>query len=297
MASDDRVFLIGEDIIDPYGGAFKVTSGISTLFEARVLAMPISEGGMVGLATGMAIRGLKPIVEIMFGDFTTLTFDQLINHASKFEWMYNSKVNVPLIIRTPMGGGRGYGPTHSQSIEKHFCGVPGLTVRCINQYSDIEHLYKEAYESNSPQLIIENKTMYALSCMDKTSIPDPSDPDVVILTYGSGVQVTVQAAKKLLEEEEVRVKVVPIEILSPLNHDDIRKNVSSTNVVIVEEGSPGWGFASECSLALAGQPLTLTLVSGPDHPIPNNRDWELSALPSVDGVVKAVLQNLGLDSI
>jgi acetoin:2,6-dichlorophenolindophenol oxidoreductase subunit beta len=115
MASDERVVLIGEDLLDPYGGAFKVTRGLSSAFPDRVLSTPISEAGMVGVATGMAMRGLRPVVEIMFGDFVTLVADQIINHATKFSWMYNDQVKVPLVIRTPMGGRRGYGPTHSQS--------------------------------------------------------------------------------------------------------------------------------------------------------------------------------------
>ena len=112
----------------PYGGAFKVTRGLSSRFPARVFATPISEAAIVGLATGLALRGMRPVAEIMFGDFLFLAGDQLVNHAAKFRWMYHDQVRVPMVIRTPMGGRRGYGPTHSQSIEKHFMGVPGLWV-------------------------------------------------------------------------------------------------------------------------------------------------------------------------
>ena len=120
--------ILGEDVLDPYGGAFKVTRGLSTAFPERVQTTPISEAGIVGVAAGMALRGLRPVVEIMFGDFITLAADQLVNHAAKFRWMYNDQVRVPLVIRTPMGGRRGYGPTHSQTLEKLFLGVPGLKV-------------------------------------------------------------------------------------------------------------------------------------------------------------------------
>ena len=125
-AADERVIILGEDVLDPYGGAFKVTRGLSTTYPERVLTTPISEAGIVGVAAGMALRGLRPVVEIMFGDFITLAADQLINHAAKFRWMYNDQVRVPMVIRTPMGGRRGYGPTHSQTLEKLFLGVPGL---------------------------------------------------------------------------------------------------------------------------------------------------------------------------
>ena len=105
LALDAHVYLLGEDILDPYGGAFKVTRGLSTEFPDRVLTTPISEAGILGVASGMALRGLRPVVEIMFGDFLTLIADQVINHAAKFRWMYNDQVRTPLVIRIPMGGG------------------------------------------------------------------------------------------------------------------------------------------------------------------------------------------------
>src|SRR5690606_25722624 len=128
FAADENVLMLGEDLLDPYGGAFKVARGLSSAYPARVLTTPISEAAIVGLAAGMALRGLRPVVEIMFGDFITLAADQLVNHISKFRWMYNDRVNLPLVVRTPMGGRRGYGPTHSQSLEKLFLGVSGLRI-------------------------------------------------------------------------------------------------------------------------------------------------------------------------
>src|SRR5205085_11096442 len=112
LQEDPRVMVLGEDLLDPYGGAFKVTKGLSTAFPERVFTTPISESGFVGLAAGMAMRGLRPVVEIMFGDFLMLAADQLLNYISKCRWMYNEQATVPMVIRTPMGGRRGYGPTH-----------------------------------------------------------------------------------------------------------------------------------------------------------------------------------------
>ena len=114
-----NIFL-GEDLDDPYGGAFKISKGLKTKFKNQVYSTPISEAAITGLSSGMSIQGHKPIVEIMFGDFLTLTFDQIVNNISKFHDMYNKGVRNPIIIRTPMGGRRGYGPTHSQSLEKFF---------------------------------------------------------------------------------------------------------------------------------------------------------------------------------
>ena len=115
LKNHEEVILYGEDLLDPYGGAFKVTKGLSTKFPDRVLPTPVSEAAIIGMAGGMAIGGLRPIVEIMFGDFIMLGADQLLNHLVKYEWMYNNKVNVPVTIRATMGGRRGYGPTHSQN--------------------------------------------------------------------------------------------------------------------------------------------------------------------------------------
>jgi acetoin:2,6-dichlorophenolindophenol oxidoreductase subunit beta len=161
FAADQRVYLIGEDILDPYGGAFKVTRGLSTAFPDRVFTAPVSEAGMVGLAAGMALRGLRPVVEIMFGDFVTLIADQLVNHIAKFRWMYNDQVRVPLVIRAPMGGRRGYGPTHSQSLEKLFLGIPGLRVLAPNSFGDPGLLLENAIsEDDDPVLFVENKLLY-----------------------------------------------------------------------------------------------------------------------------------------
>src|SRR5512136_2157509 len=132
FSMEPNVYLLGEDILDPYGGAFKVTRGLSSRFPDRVLTTPISEAAIIGVASGMALRGLRPVAEIMFGDFLTLCADQLVNHASKFRWMYNDNVHVPMVVRAPMGGRRGYGPTHSQSLEKMFLGVPGMKVVAPN---------------------------------------------------------------------------------------------------------------------------------------------------------------------
>ena len=160
MTADPTVVLIGEDIRSPYGGAFKVTRGLSDTFPDRVLNTPISEAAIVGIGNGLALAGRRPIVEIMFGDFLALCFDQILNHAAKFYAMYNRQVFNPLVIRTPMGGGRGYGPTHSQNLEKHFVGVPGLRVLVLHGRVRIGALYRTLRDTKDPVLIIENKLLY-----------------------------------------------------------------------------------------------------------------------------------------
>jgi pyruvate/2-oxoglutarate/acetoin dehydrogenase E1 component len=161
MRDSEDVYLLGEDIVDPYGGAFKVTKGLSTLYPKRVISTPISEAAMAGVGTGLAMKGLRPIVEIMFGDFIALCTDQIVNGATKFSWMYGDKFDVPLTIRTPMGGGRGYGATHSQTLETLFMGVPGINIIGPSIYHDAGQLLIDVVKnSKCPTLFVENKTLY-----------------------------------------------------------------------------------------------------------------------------------------
>src|SRR2546423_2530616 len=119
LRTDERTYLVGEDIVDPYGGAFRVTAGLSTEFPDRVWRSPVSEAALLAMANGMALAGLVPIVEVMFGDFIGLAFDQIVNHAAKFARLYGQGVDCTLVLRVPVGAGRGYGATHSQCLEKH----------------------------------------------------------------------------------------------------------------------------------------------------------------------------------
>ena len=158
FASRDDVHLLGEDILDPYGGAFKVTQGLSDAYPDRVLTTPISEASLFGVAAGMALRGQRPILEIMFGDFVTLGFDQVVNGISKFPEMYDDQVTVPLVVRTPMGGRRGYGPTHSQTLEKHFLGIPNLNVVSPSHVHDVRSILRHlVLAERRPSLLIEHK--------------------------------------------------------------------------------------------------------------------------------------------
>jgi len=159
------------------GGSFKVTRGLSTRYPLQVLTSPISEGALAGVAAGMALRGLRPVVEVMFGDFLTLMADQIINHISKVSWMYGETLPLPLVIRTPMGGRRGYGPTHSQTLEKHFLGTPGINVVApvclLDGSADPQELLKHIIlDSATPTLFIENKLQYLQPVQTAADLPD-----------------------------------------------------------------------------------------------------------------------------
>ena len=285
MSSDDKVMLLGEDILDPYGGAFKVTNGLSTRFPNRVMPTPISEAGIVGVAAGMAMRGLRPVVEIMFGDFVTLIADQVINHAAKFRWMYNDQVRVPVVIRSPMGGRRGYGPTHSQSLEKLFLGVPGLKVlapcalriqqktghqktKTVNQHSlDAGQLLLNAIMDDDPVLFVENKLLYLQPILDDTSLPEfdltlasiqsgsptykltikgAPEPRLTIAAYGYMAELARQAALDLAFEQEIFVELIVPTQLAPLDDAAILESARKTGrLVVVEEGTLTLGWGTE----------------------------------------------------
>ena len=218
--------LIGEDIEGPYGGAFKITRDLSQRCQGRVLNTPISEAAITGIGTGLALGGMTAIVEIMFGDFLTLCFDQLYQHACKFESMYNGSVHVPLVVRTPMGGKRGYGPTHSQSIEKHFLGIPGLQILTLNTRVPPSEILGELFrQSHGPTLLVENKILYTrtlstemipgftVSFSDEyyptTRIsPNGSIPDVTVVCYGGSLEDVEKAIVLAFDEEEILSEVI-----------------------------------------------------------------------------------------
>ncbi len=162
MKDNPEAWFIGEDIADPYGGAFKISQGMTSQFPERSLTTPISEAGIVGLGAGLALMGNRPLVEVMFGDFMTLAADQVVNNASKFFNMYNQKMSCPVIVRTPMGGRRGYGPTHSQSLERMFVGIDNCLALSLNSLTDPAVQLAALGSQRAPTLIFENKVDYTL---------------------------------------------------------------------------------------------------------------------------------------
>lgn len=311
MESDERVYLLGEDILDPYGGAFKVTRGLSTKFPNRVLTTPISEAAIVGLATGMSMRGLIPVAEIMFGDFVTLIADQLINHASKFRWMYNDLVKVPIVVRTPMGGRRGYGPTHSQSLEKMFLGVPGLKVVAPNTLGDPADLLSAAILDDDPVLFIEHKLLYTRQLLEKGkddlldfqveqtddtfpifSLVANAGAQLSIACYGYNFELARAAAVELFMEHEIFSEIILFSELSPFNLEPLFQSLGRTGkLVTVEEGtlSLGWGAELAARAAEMMNGFKIHRVAALDLPVANAKSLEDKILPSVQEIVKAAL--------
>jgi 2-oxoisovalerate dehydrogenase E1 component len=314
MEKDERIILIGEDIEGPYGGAFKVSRNLSLEFPGRVRNTPISEAAIVGLGNGLALAGMRPVCEIMFGDFLTLAADQIINHASKFRYMYNEQVTVPLIVRTPMGGRRGYGATHSQSLEKHFMGLPGTLMLAIHHRYDPGDIYDRLFATVSgPTIVIENKVLYAarvggdvpagfvLEHSDETFPTTRLRPlgkaDITIVCYGGVLTEVEKAVDQLFEEHEIIAEVVcPVQIC-PFNLGPILESVqSSGRLLVVEEGQSFAGFGAEV-IAQVVERMPRALVRAqrlgpPSHPIPSCGPLEKALLPGAPHIVQAVVATL-----
>jgi acetoin:2,6-dichlorophenolindophenol oxidoreductase subunit beta len=330
FSADARVILLGEDILDPYGGAFKVTSGLSTAYPDRVWSTPISEAGVIGIAAGMAMRGLFPVVEIMFGDFLTLAADQIINHIVKFPWMYSGgkapaeQVIAPLVIRTPMGGRRGYGPTHSQTLEKMFLGVPGLRVVAPTNLTDSAQnspgglLAQAILRDHEPVLFVENKLLYLLPVQIPDNLTDwevvtflPVDhpgyptytitlrgapPAQVSLTaYGYMAELARQAAYRLAIEFEIFTELVIPTQLAPFQMAPLFDSLRRTGrLFTVEEGSftLGWGaeILARCTEQTGINLRTARRLAGQDLPIPASGPLEAAILPGVDQIIERCLE-------
>jgi pyruvate/2-oxoglutarate/acetoin dehydrogenase E1 component len=320
MQQDEKVLLLGEDILDPYGGAFKVTRGCSTTYPDRVITTPISEAGLGGLAAGLALRGTHPVLEIMFGDFTTLLADQLINHISKFRWMYHDTVSLPLVIRTPMGGRRGYGPTHSQTLEKHFMGVPGLTVLApvnladeISGYSPGTMLQMAILNTESPVLFIENKLQYLLPVFDNASLSEfeikrqgpvqspafllrlkgAPAATVTLTAYGYMAELARQAQEKLAFEDEIFTELVIPTCLVPFDVSLLQQSVARTgSLVTIEEGglTLGWGAETITRIveAMPDHRVSVARVAARDLPVPAAPSLEKQVLPQLEDILAVV---------
>lgn len=318
LAEDERVLLLGEDLHDPYGGAFKVTAGLSTAFPGRVMSTPISEAGIVGTAIGLALDGFRPVVEIMFADFATLAMDQLFNHAVKFPGMFRD-ISVPLVIRTPSGGRRGYGPTHSQSIENLLTSVPGLTVVFPSERHDPGELLRNAVLAwPYPTICMEHKLLYGRPvCADgyRVAEPDPrdcaahlfptlvsaegSDPDLTVVCYGHSVAIAEQAAERL-RSEEISVEIVIPSLLAPLPAYTLTGLLANRQrILTLEEAPVEYGFAAELGSVLLenGFRGSFRRVGPPAYPIPAARSLEAAILPGADAVFDAsarfLLANFG----
>jgi 2-oxoisovalerate dehydrogenase E1 component len=316
----DDVYLLGEDVLDPYGGAFKVTQGLSTRWPERVLTTPISEASLFGVAGGLALRGYRPILEIMFGDFIALGFDQIVNGISKFRAMFDDQVTVPLVVRTPMGGRRGYGPTHSQSLEKLLLGVPGIVVVAPSECHDLGALLAEAVEDDEPVFFVENKLLYGrpnrrpddgyvdeFRCLESDGRYPAltftgngfAGGEATLVTYGGMLPVALEAARDLILEHELFTEVIALGQLLPLDLEPVLASVARTgSLVTVEEGTLTAGLGAEIAARVQAEAWDdlrgpVRRVAARDGIVPAARTLEDEMLPGAADVVAAVMELAG----
>ena len=302
MQQDPSVFLIGEDI-GAYGGAFGVTRGLLAEFgPERVRCTPISEATIVGAAIGAALTGMRPVVEIMFMDFLTLAMDQLANHAAKFRYMYGPQARVPLVLRTPAGGGRCYGATHSQSLEAWFLHVPGVKVVAPATPADAKALLTAAIRDDNPVLCVEHKLLYATS----GPVPEDAEPavigraavprvgrDVTLVAYSYYVGVALHAAEQLARDG-IDVEVLDLRSLVPMDTEAVLASVRKTGrLVCIEEGTRSGGVGAEIAARVAENAYEyldapIRRVAAADVPIPFSPALEPAALPQQDDIVRVV---------
>ena len=310
---ENGAFHIGEDICDPYGGAFKVTKGLSSEFPDRVRNSSISEAGLVGIAIGMALMGTKSFAEIMFGDFMTHTLDQLLSNASKIHHMYAFQASVPVRIRTPMGGKRGYGPTHSQSLEKHFLGIDNICVLAFSSLLDPEMVIDETNSVECPIILLENKVDYGKTLWSDTDdyqlfregkifgalklTPKKSVASITIVSYGETARHIAENLELFFVETDYIPELICITQLHPLDTGLIERSINKTKrILIVEDGSIEFGFGSELLSKLMERKCNLDFalrVGAEAIPVPSIISLELEILPTINRIIKLVNNHVG----
>ena len=316
LKENNNSIILGEDIQDGnehtpkmYGGAFKVTKNLSKIYPKRVFNTPISEAAIVGIGAGYSIKAGRTFVEIMFGDFTTLIFDQILQHLTKFELMYNGQISCPIVIRTPMGGKRGYGPTHSQSIEKHFLGIPNLLVLALNHRISPDYVFTSIKNlPKKPILLIENKILYTIDAKEKKIegykynfqntnfptlkiVPIIGDPIITIICYGEVLRDLELAARRSLIELELLVDIVcPLQI-SPVDISYIIDSLKRTkNLIIIEEGNTEAAWGSEVIAKLVEQNSVINKLVrfGNNGIIPSSIIAENKVLPTEENIFNII---------
>ncbi len=308
MKKDDRVFMLGEDI-GLYGGAFGVTQGlIEELGQEKIMDTPISEQAIAGLAIGAALAGMRPIAEIMFSDFMMLPLEQIVNQAAKIRYMSGGKAKVPLVIRTPIGGGIGLAAQHSQCVEGLFFQFPGLKIAMPASPYDAKGLLSTAIADDNPVLVFEHKLLY------NTRGDVPEDPYTIPLGKGKvlreGRDITLIAtsymvikainAAERLKDEGISVEVIDPRTIKPLDMELISGSVKKTGrAVLVEEAYYSGGFTCFLASEIVKKcfdwlDAPISRVASLDCPIPYEHNLENHVIPGEDSIEKSIKDVLGV---
>ena len=309
MRRDPRVCIFGEDVAEA-GTPFKVLSGLVEEFGSeRVLDTPISEAGFTGMGVGAAMTGLRPVVDIMFGDFLTLTMDQLVNQAAKVHYMSGGSLRVPLVIRTTMGAGRRAAAQHSQSLCAWLAHIPGLKVVLPSTPFDAKGLLKTAVRDNNPVIFFEDKMMYQKKGLLPEGSADYTVPfgsadvkrsgtDVTVIATSSMVHVALEAADGLAHEG-VAAEVIDPRTLTPLDEETLIQSVKKTSrCIVVDEGYRRFGATAEIA-AVVGEKAFYYLdapvhrIGAMDVPIPFSPALEDQTIPSPETVMTVARKLMG----
>jgi pyruvate/2-oxoglutarate/acetoin dehydrogenase E1 component len=303
LAADERVIFFGEDVAVA-GGVFATTTGLHEKYGSeRVFDTPISELALAGAAFGSAVTGLRPVIEIMFGDFLTLAMDMLVNQASKYWFLTQEQVSVPLVIRSVVGAGGRFGAIHSQMPASWFMGVPGLKIVAPSTPADAKALLKAAVRDDNPVLFFEHKRLYGIEGKVDGAVGRLGEAavvregaDVTLVTAMKGVHDALDAAERL-EEERISVEVVDLRTLRPIDTETVLASVRKTNrVVVVEEGPLTGGWGGEVLARVTEEALghldDAWRIATPDTPIPYSPPLEDAFLPGPDRIVSSILRRL-----
>jgi acetoin:2,6-dichlorophenolindophenol oxidoreductase subunit beta len=310
MERDESVVLFGEDVAAEQGGVFAVTPGIQERFGAgRVFDTPISELAITGAAFGAAVTGLRPIIEIMFGDFMGLSMDSLVNQSAKYWYLSGEQRSVPLVVRSAVGGGGRFGAIHSQTHATWFQGIPGLKIAFPSSPAEAKGLLKGAIRDDNPVIFLEHKRLYSL----KAPAPDPSDGvielgrarvarpgrDITIVSAGKGAADAFAAAEQLARENGIDAEVIDLRTLRPLDVETVLESVARTNrLLAVEEGPATGGWAAGLLGQVAEHGLhdldDAWLLTTGELPIPYSPSLEDAFIPGASAIASAVRDRAGI---
>jgi pyruvate/2-oxoglutarate/acetoin dehydrogenase E1 component len=308
MERDDRVFLLGEDIQDPFGGVFQITLGLTTQFGSRrVVETPISEAAILGTAIGAAMAGLRPIAEIMIIDFLGVCMDQLYNQGAKLRYMSGGQTGCPIVVRTESGGGGGFGAQHSQSLEAWICHIPGLKVVWPTTAADAKGLMLAAIRDPDPVVYIENLHLYWTrgECPEGDNVVRLGEAavrregsDCTVVAWGRMALESLAAAEELAEAG-IDVEVIDPRTLVPFDYETLLSSVRRTGrLVVAHEAVERGGYGAE--IAARVQAEAWDALKGPvrrvgalNTPIPYSKPLETEMLPQRKDVVAAVESAVG----
>ncbi|HEY5004512.1 MAG TPA: alpha-ketoacid dehydrogenase subunit beta [Ktedonobacteraceae bacterium] len=303
LQRDENVFLMGEEIGN-FEGSYKITAGLMKEFgPRRVVDTPIAENGFVGMATGAAMLGLRPVVEIMTINFIIMAMDEIVNHAAKIYYMFGGQCPIPMVIRTPGGGGQQLSATHSQNLEVWFAHVPGLKVVAPATPEDAKGLLRSAILDNNPVIFLENLALYNL----KGEVPDgyyttpigkakvaKEGTDLTIISYSNMVSVALEVARRMHQESGLNIEVVDIRSLRPLDTETLINSVKKTNRAIIFEGDwRSYGVGAEITAMLQEEAFDyldapIKRVAALEVPLPYAKPLELAALTGPKQLIDAI---------